>query len=49
VVNADLPVNLLTVSEYIWSSWYTGFNHKPPKECSRHVESRLKFLEEFTV
>lgn len=49
MVNADLPVNLLTVSEYIANSCYAGFNHKPPKECIRHVESRLKFLEEFTV
>lgn len=48
-MNADLPVNLLTVGEYIGSSCYAGFNHKPPKECRRHVESRLKFLEEFTV
>lgn len=43
MVNADLPVNLLTVSEYIGSSCYAGFNHKPPGESSRHVESRMKF------
>lgn len=49
MVNADLPVNLLTVSEYIESSCYAGFNRKLPKECSRHVESRVKFLEKFRV
>lgn len=48
-MNADLPVNLLTVSECIENSCYAGFNRKPPKKCRRHVGSRLKFLGEFTV
>lgn len=49
MVNADLPVNLLTVSECIENSCSAGFKHKPPKECRRHFESKLKFLGEFTV
>lgn len=49
MANKDLPVNLLTVSEYTGSSCYAGLNHELPKEYSGHAESRLKCLEGFTV